>query len=100
MACTRCEIYPFIKDSCVDLNFLAETWLSAQGDKVKTVELAPSGFDMKSFPRQSRSRGGGIATISILLIYFIIIMYLFIKSILGSVITLKKKRKIITHRSK
>ena len=30
--------------------------------KVTTVELAPSGFVVKSFPRQSRSRGGGIAT--------------------------------------
>ena len=30
---------------------------------MKTVELAPSGFDVKSFPRQSRSRGVGIATI-------------------------------------
>ena len=39
-----------------------ETWLSAQGDEVKTVELAPSGFDVKSFQLQSRSRGGRIAT--------------------------------------
>ena len=43
--------------------FVTETWFSAQGDEAKTVELAPSGFDVKSFPRQSRSRGGGIATI-------------------------------------
>ena len=43
--------------------FVAETWLSAQGDEAKTVEFVPSGFDVKSFPRQSRSRGGGIATI-------------------------------------
>ena len=43
--------------------FVTETWLSAQGDEAKTVELAPSGFDMKSFPRQSRSRGGGIAIV-------------------------------------
>ena len=34
--------------------FVTETWLSAQGDEAKTVELAPSGFDVKSFPRQSR----------------------------------------------
>ena len=27
-----------------------------------SVLRAPSGFDVKSFPRQSRSRGGGIAT--------------------------------------
>ena len=43
--------------------FVTETWLSAQGDEAKTAELAPSGFDVKSFPRQSRSRGGGIATV-------------------------------------
>ena len=54
---------------------MIETRLSAQGDEAKTVELVPSGFDMKSIPRQSRSRGGGIATIY--------------KSILGSNITFK-----------
>ena len=54
---------------------MTETWLSAQGDEAKTVELAPSGFDVKTFPRQSRSRGGGIATVY--------------KSNLGSNITLK-----------
>ena len=54
---------------------MTEAWLSAQGDEEKTVELAPSRFDVKSSPRQSRSRGGGIATIY--------------KSILGSNITFK-----------
>ena len=61
MACKRCEISTFIKDNGVDLFFVTETWLSAQGDEAKTVELAPSGFDVKSFPR--RLHGGGIATI-------------------------------------
>ena len=75
MACKRCEISTFIKDNGVDLFFVTETWISAQGDEAKTVELAPSGFDVKSFPRQSRSRGGGIA-----------IVY---KSTLGSNITFK-----------
>ena len=42
---------------------MTKTWVSAQGDEANTVELAPSGFDVKSFPRQSRSRGGGIATV-------------------------------------
>ena len=41
----------------------------------RRLELAPSGFDVKSFPRQSRSRGGGTATVS--------------KSTLGSNITFK-----------
>ena len=63
MACERCKILTFIEDNGVDLFFVTETWLSAQGDEVKTVQLAPSGFYVKSFPRQSRSRGGGIATV-------------------------------------
>ena len=63
MACKRCGISTFIKDNGVDLFFVTETWLSPQGDEAKTVQLAPSGFDVKSFPRQSRSRGGGIATV-------------------------------------
>ena len=37
----------------VDNTILTKTWLSAQGDEAKSVELAPSGFDVKSFPRQS-----------------------------------------------
>ena len=63
MACKRCEISTFAKDNGVDIFFVTETWLCGQGDEVKTVELAPSGFDVKSFPRQSRSRGGRIATV-------------------------------------
>ena len=65
---------------------MTETWHSAQDDEAKTVELAPSGFDLKSFPCQSRSRGDGIATIY--------------KSILGSNITLKQTLILLTHRSK
>ena len=59
----------------VDLFIVTETWLIAQGDEAKTVELAPSGSYVKSFPRQSRSRGAEIATIC--------------KSILSSNITFK-----------
>ena len=51
MACKRCEVSSFIKYNGVDLFFVTETWLTVQGDEVKTVELAPSGFDLKSFPR-------------------------------------------------
>ena len=63
MACKRGEISTFIKDNGVDLFIVTETWLSAQDDEAKTVELAPSGFEVKSFPHQTRYRGGGIATI-------------------------------------
>ena len=63
MACTHCEISAFIKDKGVDLFFVTETWLSTQYDEAKTAELSPSGFDVKSFQHQSRSRGGGIATV-------------------------------------
>ena len=41
MACKRSEISTFIRDNGVDLLFVTETWLSAQGDEAKTVELAP-----------------------------------------------------------
>ena len=75
MAYMRCETSKFIKDNGVDLFLVTETWLSAQGDEAKTVELAPSRSNVKSFPRQSRSRGGGIATVY--------------KSTLGSNITFK-----------
>ena len=47
----------------IDFFFVTETWLSAHVDEAKTVELAPCGLDVKSFQRQSRSRGGGIAAI-------------------------------------
>ena len=63
MACKRCEISTFIKDNGVDLFFVTETWHSAQSNEAKTVELAPRVFDGKSSPRQSRCRGGGIATV-------------------------------------
>ena len=70
----------FFKDSMAfNIHFLAfiilAVWLSAQGDEARTAELAPSGFDVKLFPRQSRFRGGGIATVC--------------KSTLGSNITFK-----------
>ena len=42
MACKRIEISTPIKDNGVDLFFVVETWLSAQGDEAKTVELALS----------------------------------------------------------
>ena len=63
---------------------MTETWLSAQGDEAKSIELETSGFNFKSFPRQSRSRGAGIATIY--------------KSILGSNITFKTNSDL-THTS-
>ena len=84
MACKRCEISTFMKDNGVNLFFVTEAWLSAQCDEAKTVELASSGFDVKSFPRQSRSRGGRIA-----------IAY---KSTLGSNITFKTNF-VFTHTS-
>ena len=42
MACKRCEISTLIEDNDVDLFFVTETWFSAQADKGKTVEGAPS----------------------------------------------------------
>ena len=66
--CTDFCVYPC---ACKNIYFTYAT----QGDEAKTAELAPSGFDVKSFPRQSRSRGCGIATVY--------------KSTLGSSITFK-----------
>ena len=39
MACKRCEISTFIKDNGVDLFFVTETWLSAQGDEASLNEV-------------------------------------------------------------
>ena len=66
---TKIPVYSYTR---TDLFFVTETWLSAQGDEAKTVEFAPSRFDVKSFPRQSRSRGGGIATVYIIIIIMVI----------------------------
>ena len=63
MACKRCEISTFIKNNGVDIFFVTETWLSVLGDEAKNVQLSPSGFGVISFPRQSLSHGGGIASI-------------------------------------
>ena len=52
-----------------------EAWLKAQGEEAKTLELATSTFDVRSFPLQSRSGGGRNATTY--------------KFILGSNITIK-----------
>ena len=38
MACRRCEISTFIKDNGVELFFVTETWLSAQGDEAKQLK--------------------------------------------------------------
>ena len=40
-------------DNGVDVFLETDTWVSAQGDEAKTVELAPSGIDVKSFQRRS-----------------------------------------------
>ena len=37
MACKRCEISTSMKDNGVDIFFVTETWLSAQGVEVKTA---------------------------------------------------------------
>ena len=52
----------FVKDNVEKLMFVTEIWLSAQCADTKSVELASSGFDVKSIPRQLRSRGVGINT--------------------------------------
>ena len=63
MAYRRCEISTSTNDNGVDLFFVTETWLSVHGDDAKPVELARSASYVKILPRQSRSRGGGIAAV-------------------------------------
>ena len=46
MASKRYEISTFVKDNGVNLIFMTKTWLCAQGDEAKTLELAPCGFDV------------------------------------------------------
>ena len=38
--------------------FVTETWLSSSGDEARCIDLAPCGYDVKSFPRLSRGRVG------------------------------------------
>ena len=61
MACKRSEMSTYIRQNGIDLLFVSETWLSAQGDKAKIVELSQSGLLTISLPRQSRLRINGIA---------------------------------------
>ena len=61
MACKRSEMSTYIRQNGIDLLFVSETWLSAQGDKAKIFELSQSGLLTISLPRQSRLRVSGIA---------------------------------------
>ena len=47
----------------IDLIFVNEAWLSVHSDETKVAELASNGFDMRLFPRLSRSGGLEISTI-------------------------------------
>ena len=79
MAGKPCEISTFIKDNGVDLFFMTETWLSAQGDEAKTVELAPSEFDVKSFHAQINQ----LVLIPIIKYYYYFLLILLIPIILS-----------------
>ena len=57
----RTKIVKFVKDECIDVLFLTETWLRSTGDDAKCADLTPPGYDMKSFPRPTR--GGGLAVL-------------------------------------
>ena len=57
----RAEIVEFVKDECVDILFLTETWMKTHGDESKCVDLTPPGYKLRSFPRATR--GGGLAVI-------------------------------------
>lgn len=51
-----------ILEKNVDIAFISETWLR-DGDSVVLGEICPPGFSVLSVPRNTDSRGGGIAAI-------------------------------------
>ena len=58
----RVSICDFICDANVDILFLTETWLNSSGDEARCIDLAPCGYDVRSFPRLTR--GGGLAIVA------------------------------------
>ena len=48
------SICDFIYDADVEILFLTEIWLNLSGDEAKCIDLAPCGYDVKSFPRLTR----------------------------------------------
>jgi hypothetical protein len=62
----RTAICTFIADNDVDVMLLSETWLRSSGDEAKLKDLAPPGYSVQSFARDSlgvSGRGGGIALV-------------------------------------
>ena len=48
MACKRCEISIYIKDNGIDFSVI-EICHGVHSEEAKIVEIAPSGFEVKSF---------------------------------------------------
>ena len=74
MACKRCEISTFVKDNGVVLLFVTETLPSAHGDDAKSVEIAPSGFDVQELLEYPlRSVREAVFRLPILVLLFIML---------------------------
>ena len=58
----RDEICEFIRDNDLHLMFITETWFRESGCDKQLNQLAPTGYDARSFPRTS-GEGGGIAVV-------------------------------------
>ena len=56
------SICDFICDADVDIFFVTETWLNSSSYDTRCIDLAPCGYDVKSFLRLSR--GGGLAVVA------------------------------------
>jgi hypothetical protein len=57
----RTAVCEFITDRQNDILFIQETWFRPTGDDGRCVDLAPSGYNVRSFPRSHR--GGGLAIV-------------------------------------
>ena len=53
----RVSICDFTCDVDVDIHIITETWLNSSGDEAKCIDLAPCGYDVKSFPRLTLVEG-------------------------------------------
>ena len=58
----RIEICEFIQDNDLDVMFITETWLRETACDTQLQQLAPAGYDARSFPRSAQD-GGGIAVV-------------------------------------
>ena len=57
------QLQHYVVNEHIDLCCVTETWLKKDSDQDLLEKIPPPGYQIKSFPRNSDSRGGGIALI-------------------------------------